>query len=732
MADIKLYGTLIRDDDTNTQKIVKAAQVEGGYFVCSAKPTSGTWQTGQLCYSTGDSKFYQFNGTNWVEKEFGTTTEATTSAAGLMSAADKTKLNKLDPVLMGNTGCNFVYVDNIDHSVDVGALDHITVCQSGPDGYANISLDKGNITYDADQHTFNGDVFINSVFINDAPTEETAVVRLKELNEAVNNGTLTIQKNGTAVATFTANSSTNQTANIVVPTGAAADKGVDTSISVASTSANLPTSAAVAAFVEGKGYTTTDAVYSGIGVCDVSAAYASKEVILPKFSLINGAKILIRVKNTNTATSGVALNVNNTGKKSITINGSAWSASNQLVSGDYIASYDGTNWNLTRIYLTDTTYSAATTSTDGLMSKTDKSNLDTIVNSFNSDDADATINTVKEVLKAFENAKEGTDIANALASKSEIGHNHETTTTAVLTGVKASGTDTFVKTINGGSGSLTSGDTGAIQYLEDISHTSASLTGDTTFVKSQGVFSAGTLPSLTISAKAPSKITAWSAGTTPVLSATPTYTSDKVSANSDAAITVLTGVKVSQSSSAAPGNHNHSVAISGATSAPGAHTDVVAAAYSNGVLTLSAVNVATGGHTHSYSASVTSGANSGDNFNAAIAVSADGTASVAPNGHTHNYDKTTGITLTRGDAPSLTYSEESVGSASGWSTGSLPSLGTATTGTVSISGGSISKTTKYLTHTHTAASAATTGSAVTSVASNGTVNAVTAIADAEN
>jgi hypothetical protein len=376
--------------------------------------------------------------------------------------------------------------------------------------------------------------------------------------------------------------------------------------------------------------------------------------------------------------------------------------------------------------------SLATASDDGLMSKTDKSNLDTIVNSFNSDDADATINTVKEVLKAFENAKEGTDIANALASKSEIGHNHETTTTAVLTGVKASGTDTFVKTINGGSGSLTSGDTGAIQYLEDISHTSASLTGDTTFVKSQGVFSAGTLPSLTISAKAPSKITAWSAGTTPVLSATPTYTSDKVSANSDAAITVLTGVKVSQSSSAAPGNHNHSVAISGATSAPGAHTDVVAAAYSNGVLTLSAVNVATGGHTHSYSASVTSGANSGDNFNAAIAVSADGTASVAPNGHTHNYDKTTGITLTRGDAPSLTYSEESVGSASGWSTGSLPSLGTATTGTVSISGGSISKTTKYLTHTHTAASAATTGSAVTSVASNGTVNAVTAIADAEN
>lgn len=74
----------------------------------------------------------------------------------------------------------------------------------------------------------------------------------------VNNATLTIQKNGTSVATFTANSATNTTANITVPTGAAADKGVDTSISAGSTSTKLPTSKAVAAFVEGKGYKTTD------------------------------------------------------------------------------------------------------------------------------------------------------------------------------------------------------------------------------------------------------------------------------------------------------------------------------------------------------------------------------------------------------------------------------------------------------------------------------------------
>lgn len=43
-----------------------------------------------------------------------------------------------------------------------------------------------------------------------------------------------------------------------IPSGAAASKGVDTSISAASTSTNLPTSKAVASFVEGKGYKTTD------------------------------------------------------------------------------------------------------------------------------------------------------------------------------------------------------------------------------------------------------------------------------------------------------------------------------------------------------------------------------------------------------------------------------------------------------------------------------------------
>ncbi len=68
--------------------------------------------------------------------------------------------------------------------------------------------------------------------------------------------------------------------------------------------------------------TNTDAIYSGIGICGGSASVAEKVVTLPKFALTTNANILIKVSNTNTATSGVKLNVNSTGAKSIKINGS--------------------------------------------------------------------------------------------------------------------------------------------------------------------------------------------------------------------------------------------------------------------------------------------------------------------------------------------------------------------------------------------------------------------------
>jgi len=66
------------------------------------------------------------------------------------------------------------------------------------------------------------------------------------------------QENGNVSATFGDISITKSQVSDLGTIGAAAAKGVDTSIAAASTSANLPTSQAVASFVEGKGYKTTD------------------------------------------------------------------------------------------------------------------------------------------------------------------------------------------------------------------------------------------------------------------------------------------------------------------------------------------------------------------------------------------------------------------------------------------------------------------------------------------
>ena len=65
----------------------------------------------------------------------------------------------------------------------------------------------------------------------------------------------------------------------------------------------------------------------------------------------------------------------------------------------------------------DTTYSNATTSAAGLMSATDKTNLNTLVNLLADNDSNTTVDTIREVLNVFSNYPEGTNLANALAGK---------------------------------------------------------------------------------------------------------------------------------------------------------------------------------------------------------------------------------------------------------------------------------------------------------------------------
>lgn len=73
--------------------------------------------------------------------------------------------------------------------------------------------------------------------------------------------------------------------------------------------------------------------------------------------------------------------------------------------------------------LTDTP-NVATKDSDGLMSATDKTNLDFLVDSFTNEEAGTTLETIKEVLKAFEDMPEGADIVAALENKADIDHTH--------------------------------------------------------------------------------------------------------------------------------------------------------------------------------------------------------------------------------------------------------------------------------------------------------------------
>ena len=116
----------------------------------------------------------------------------------------------------------------------------------------------------------------------------------------VNNATLTIQKNGTNVATFTANASSNVTANIAVPTV------TDT---YSSTSSDGMSGKAVASAIANKVDNTTvingaalsNATSYFYGTSDTAAATTEKEVSIPSVTTLSAGTVIV-IKPTVTST----------------------------------------------------------------------------------------------------------------------------------------------------------------------------------------------------------------------------------------------------------------------------------------------------------------------------------------------------------------------------------------------------------------------------------------------
>ena len=107
------------------------------------------------------------------------------------------------------------------------------------------------------------------------------------------------------------------------------------------------------------------------GECSTAAATAAKTVQVTNFSLETGACVIVKFTVTNTASSPT-LNVSDTGAKSIYYRNSAITAGYLAANRIYLFVYDGTQWELIGDIDTNTTYSAATPTTIGLMPADDK------------------------------------------------------------------------------------------------------------------------------------------------------------------------------------------------------------------------------------------------------------------------------------------------------------------------------------------------------------------------
>ena len=99
------------------------------------------------------------------------------------------------------------------------------------------------------------------------------------------------------------------------------------------------------------------------GTCDTAAATAAKVVAITNFTLVTGARAIVKFTVTNTA-ANPTLNVNNTGAKAIQYRGAAITAGYLAANRTYEFVYDGTNYQLVGDINTDTNTDTKVTQTN--------------------------------------------------------------------------------------------------------------------------------------------------------------------------------------------------------------------------------------------------------------------------------------------------------------------------------------------------------------------------------
>ena len=183
---------------------------------------------------------------------------AQVSADKAQAAADKAQESADDAVAtklsteQGETNPNKIMITNAN-----GTITPVAITTSGNGGLVTgVSVSNGTLTVNkgaslptgalASKSTItNADVATNAAIAASKISGLATVATSGSYNDlsnkptipTVNNATLTIQKNGATVDTFTANASSNKTINITVPTGALASKSTISNADVADNAA---------------------------------------------------------------------------------------------------------------------------------------------------------------------------------------------------------------------------------------------------------------------------------------------------------------------------------------------------------------------------------------------------------------------------------------------------------------------------------------------------------------
>jgi hypothetical protein len=291
--------------------------------------------------------------------------------------------------------------------------------------------------------------------------------------------------------------------------------------------------------------------------------------------------------------------------------------------------------------------------------------------------------------------------ANGTASVAPSGHTHtyDKTTSITLTAGTApsmnfntgSSSDTpYISEVSGGSAV-----SATTKYLHHT-HTSATSAGTASVGIKDGGYTATTkYMKATGNAAGTGTVTISGGSITPTTkyfhpSITTTSTASGTPSATTSFVTGVTGGTASATTKYLHHSHSGASATTKYLSAAPSNTSTASAGPSATTTFVTGVSGGTTSATTKYLEHIHNTPSVSSSAKAVTAVAANGTASVAPSSHTHPVTAAGTIELTRGTAPSL---------------------GAATTGTVGISGGSITPTTYYLEHGHTAASLGTASTA---------------------